>query len=113
MGGLDCRYLISRVRKDIEEGRAPQLQGKAGAGMKNSEGKDEKDGLDGWGDFEGWSDLDAEHIDGDIAKGTYVPVSLTTICTPHRGSPVMDWFVVRHWREMCWTFGLKCLAISG
>jgi triacylglycerol lipase len=38
MGGLDCRYLISRIKPD-----------------------------------------------------DYTPLSLTTISTPHRGSPFMDW----------------------
>ena len=93
MGGLDCRYLISRVRKDVEEGRAPQFQEKARLRLKTEEGIEE-DSLDGWGDFEGWSNLDAVHVDGDIGIRSYVPLSLTTICTPHRGSPVMDWFVV-------------------
>ncbi|KAK0544526.1 hypothetical protein OC846_006040 [Tilletia horrida] len=37
--------------------------------------------------------LDARHLISNIrpAPEQYRPVSLTTICTPHRGSPFMDW----------------------
>ena len=97
MGGLDCRYLISRVRKDIEEGRKLEDidRGTIRANIpENGICDGENEILDVWRDFEGHSEHETNAEDTEIRKGTYVPVSLTTICTPHRGSPVMDWFVV-------------------
>ncbi|KAG0186880.1 hypothetical protein DFQ28_007188 [Apophysomyces sp. BC1034] len=36
--------------------------------------------------------LDCRHLLSHIKDRSYRVRSLTTICTPHRGSPVMDWF---------------------
>ncbi|KAI8372035.1 Alpha/Beta hydrolase protein [Choanephora cucurbitarum] len=36
--------------------------------------------------------LDCRHLLASIPHRPYHVQSLTTICTPHRGSPVMDWF---------------------
>ncbi|KAK4512234.1 uncharacterized protein ATC70_002930 [Mucor velutinosus] len=36
--------------------------------------------------------LDCRHLLANIHDRPYQVQSLTTICTPHRGSPVMDWF---------------------
>ncbi|KAI8369018.1 Alpha/Beta hydrolase protein [Blakeslea trispora] len=36
--------------------------------------------------------LDCRHLLANIPNRPYHVQSLTTICTPHRGSPVMDWF---------------------
>ncbi|RCI00839.1 hypothetical protein CU098_001457 [Rhizopus stolonifer] len=36
--------------------------------------------------------LDCRHLLANNPKRAYNVQSLTTICTPHRGSPVMDWF---------------------
>ncbi|CEP18241.1 hypothetical protein [Parasitella parasitica] len=36
--------------------------------------------------------LDCRHLLANIHNRPYHVQSLTTICTPHRGSPVMDWF---------------------
>ncbi|RCI06086.1 hypothetical protein CU098_012488 [Rhizopus stolonifer] len=36
--------------------------------------------------------LDCRHLLANIPDRPYHVQSLTTICTPHRGSPVMDWF---------------------
>ncbi|KAA1099894.1 hypothetical protein PGT21_024073 [Puccinia graminis f. sp. tritici] len=35
--------------------------------------------------------LDARYLISHLNPQTYTPISLTTICTPHRGSPFMDW----------------------
>ncbi|KAJ3515787.1 hypothetical protein NLJ89_g1542 [Agrocybe chaxingu] len=35
--------------------------------------------------------LDCRHLISHIRPSEYIPLSLTTICTPHRGSPFMDW----------------------
>ncbi|KLO15953.1 alpha/beta-hydrolase [Schizopora paradoxa] len=35
--------------------------------------------------------LDCRHLISNMKPEDYVPLSLTTICTPHRGSPFMDW----------------------
>ena len=35
--------------------------------------------------------LDCRHLITHIKPSDYVPLSLTTIATPHRGSPFMDW----------------------
>lgn len=35
--------------------------------------------------------LDARYLISNIRPDSYSPISLTTICTPHRGSPFMDW----------------------
>ncbi|WAQ89063.1 hypothetical protein PtA15_10A486 [Puccinia triticina] len=35
--------------------------------------------------------LDARYLITHLQPQTYTPISLTTICTPHRGSPFMDW----------------------
>ncbi|KAJ7481647.1 hypothetical protein FB451DRAFT_1555889 [Mycena latifolia] len=35
--------------------------------------------------------LDCRHLISHIQPTEYVPLSLTSICTPHRGSPFMDW----------------------
>ena len=35
--------------------------------------------------------LDCRHLISHIKPTDYVPLSLTTISTPHRGSPFMDW----------------------
>jgi len=35
--------------------------------------------------------LDCRHLISNVKPDDYVPLSLTTICTPHRGSPFMDW----------------------
>ncbi|KAH9459301.1 hypothetical protein MJO29_010394 [Puccinia striiformis f. sp. tritici] len=35
--------------------------------------------------------LDARYLISHLKPKTYNPISLTTICTPHRGSPFMDW----------------------
>ncbi|KAL5519824.1 hypothetical protein ACEPAG_1484 [Sanghuangporus baumii] len=35
--------------------------------------------------------LDCRHLITHVKPKEYNPVSLTTICTPHRGSPFMDW----------------------
>ncbi|TBU21832.1 alpha/beta-hydrolase [Dichomitus squalens] len=35
--------------------------------------------------------LDCRHLISHIKPSDYVPLSLTTIATPHRGSPFMDW----------------------
>lgn len=35
--------------------------------------------------------LDVRHLITNIRPTEYTPVSLTTISTPHRGSPFMDW----------------------
>ena len=39
--------------------------------------------------------LDCRHLISHIKPAEYTPVSLTTIATPHRGSPFMDWCTVR------------------
>ena len=39
--------------------------------------------------------LDCRHLISHVKPTQYVPLSLTTISTPHRGSPFMDWCVVR------------------
>jgi triacylglycerol lipase len=39
--------------------------------------------------------LDCRHLISHIKPTEYTPVSLTTIATPHRGSPFMDWCTVR------------------
>ena len=39
--------------------------------------------------------LDCRHLISHIKPTQYAPLSLTTISTPHRGSPFMDWCVVR------------------
>ncbi|ORZ15677.1 Alpha/Beta hydrolase protein [Absidia repens] len=36
--------------------------------------------------------LDCRYLLSHIQQRSYNPVSLTTVSTPHRGSPVMDWF---------------------
>ncbi|CAO3584886.1 unnamed protein product [Absidia cylindrospora] len=36
--------------------------------------------------------LDCRYLLSHIQQRSYDPISLTTISTPHRGSPVMDWF---------------------
>ncbi|KAI8988891.1 Alpha/Beta hydrolase protein [Pilobolus umbonatus] len=36
--------------------------------------------------------LDCRHLLANIPDRSYHVESLTTICTPHRGSPIMDWF---------------------
>ncbi|KAI8977053.1 hypothetical protein BDF20DRAFT_820821, partial [Mycotypha africana] len=36
--------------------------------------------------------LDCRHLLANIKDRPYRVESLTTICTPHRGSPIMDWF---------------------
>lgn len=38
--------------------------------------------------------LDCRHLITHIKPAEYTPVSLTTIATPHRGSPFMDWCTV-------------------
>lgn len=38
--------------------------------------------------------LDCRHLISNVKPEDYVPLSLTTICTPHRGSPFMDWCTV-------------------
>ena len=38
--------------------------------------------------------LDGRHLITHIKPNEYRPASLTTLCTPHRGSPFMDWCVV-------------------
>jgi triacylglycerol lipase len=38
--------------------------------------------------------LDCRHLISHISPKEYVPLSLTTIGTPHRGSPFMDWCAV-------------------
>ena len=38
--------------------------------------------------------LDCRHLISHIRPAEYVPLSLTTISTPHRRSPFMDWCVV-------------------
>ena len=35
--------------------------------------------------------LDCRHLISHIKPTDYVPLSLTTVSTPHRGSPFMDW----------------------
>ena len=35
--------------------------------------------------------LDCRHLISRIKPTDYVPLSLTTVSTPHRGSPFMDW----------------------
>jgi triacylglycerol lipase len=39
--------------------------------------------------------LDCRHLITHLKPVEYTPLSLTTIATPHRGSPVMDWCKVR------------------
>ena len=39
--------------------------------------------------------LDCRHLISHIKPTDYTPLSLTTIATPHRGSPFMDWCRVR------------------
>jgi triacylglycerol esterase/lipase EstA (alpha/beta hydrolase family) len=39
--------------------------------------------------------LDCRHLITHIKPAEYTPLSLTTISTPHRGSPFMDWCAVR------------------
>ncbi|KAI8098948.1 Alpha/Beta hydrolase protein [Halteromyces radiatus] len=36
--------------------------------------------------------LDCRYLLSHIHDRSYIPLSLTTVSTPHRGSPVMDWF---------------------
>jgi len=38
--------------------------------------------------------LDCRHLISHISPKEYVPLSLTTLSTPHRGSPFMDWCAV-------------------
>ena len=38
--------------------------------------------------------LDCRHLITHVKPEQYTPVSLTTVCTPHRGSPFMDWCAV-------------------
>lgn len=40
--------------------------------------------------------LDCRHLITHVKPQDYTPLSLTTIATPHRGSPFMDWCAVRH-----------------
>ena len=35
--------------------------------------------------------LDVRHLISRVRPEEYVPLSLTSVCTPHRGSPFMDW----------------------
>ena len=39
--------------------------------------------------------LDCRHLISHIKPTQYAPLSLTTISTPHQGSPFMDWCAVR------------------
>ena len=39
--------------------------------------------------------LDCRHLITHLKPEEYTPLSLTTIATPHRGSPFMDWCKVR------------------
>ncbi|KAJ3520709.1 hypothetical protein NM688_g9124 [Phlebia brevispora] len=43
--------------------------------------------------------LDCRHLITHIKPTEYTPASLTTIATPHRGSPFMDWCTVREHRH--------------
>ena len=38
--------------------------------------------------------LDCRHLITHVQPSDYTPLSLTTISTPHRGSPFMDWCAV-------------------
>lgn len=38
--------------------------------------------------------LDCRHLISHVKPKEYTPISLTTVCTPHRGSPFMDWCTV-------------------
>lgn len=38
--------------------------------------------------------LDCRHLITHVQPSEYIPLSLTTISTPHRGSPFMDWCAV-------------------
>lgn len=38
--------------------------------------------------------LDCRHLITHVKPKDYTPISLTSICTPHRGSPFMDWCMV-------------------
>lgn len=40
--------------------------------------------------------LDCRHLISHVKPTSYAPLSLTTISTPHRGSPFMDWCAVCH-----------------
>ena len=40
--------------------------------------------------------LDCRHLISHLKPEEYIPLSLTTISTPHGGSPFMDWCAVRH-----------------
>lgn len=43
--------------------------------------------------------LDCRHLISHIKPTEYVPLSLTSISTPHRGSPFMDWCAVSVFRS--------------
>lgn len=40
--------------------------------------------------------LDCRHLITHVKPTEYRPASLLTVCTPHRGSPFMDWCTVRN-----------------
>ena len=50
--------------------------------------------------------LDCRHLITHLKPVEYAPLSLTTIATPHRGSPFMDWCKVR-----CRPFRLRSGAL--
>lgn len=44
--------------------------------------------------------LDCRHLITHLKPEEYAPLSLTTISTPHRGSPFMDWCAVRYFHHL-------------
>lgn len=47
--------------------------------------------------------LDCRHLISRVRPKQYTPLSLTTVSTPHHGSPFMDWCTVRLFISICET----------
>ena len=57
--------------------------------------------------------LDCRHLITHLKPVEYTPLSLTTIATPHRGSPFMDWCKVRCASRLCsGTLSTFCIYLS-
>lgn len=50
--------------------------------------------------------LDCRHLITHLKPVEYTPLSLTTIATPHRGSPFMDWCKVQNKLLVIWVAGV-------
>ncbi|CAE6412605.1 unnamed protein product [Rhizoctonia solani] len=92
MGGLDCRYLVNQLRKEIEGGNEHEGDEEEGSSSVQQGGEYRREG----GPERMADEEDKAALAAELKRKGLPPfrvLSVTTIATPHRGSAFADYFL--------------------